>query len=312
MNHIRSEDLVERRIRGALEQSDAEEAGETGDLLILDATSDPAALARVATAGRDPLTRFARRVLYRVLFPLHEQQRKYAEANARIVLQLTSRVRLLERALGADPGWPLAPREDADLLAVKAAVREDSEAIRRQLGPLVEHFGAHAPVLDLACGKGELLELLRDAGIDATGVDRDSVMVDHCRERGLAVNVDDGIAALGAAGDASLGGLAATRAIEYLTPRDVVTLVALAAEKLRPGGLLVVESLNPRSSEALAGFYRDLAGVRPYDPAAVSSLLERQGFVEVEMQLSGAGQDASAGAGETPPRYVVRGVKPSR
>lgn len=313
MNRIPSEHLVERRIRGALERGDAHEADETRDLLILEATSDPGALARVATAGRDPLTRFARRVLYRVLFPLHEQQRKYHEANARIALQLTSRVRLLERAPGADREASSLPRQDADLLAVRAAVRGDSDAIRRRLSTLVVQFEGNAPALDLACGKGEFLELLRDAGIAATGVDTDPAMVEHCRERDLAVSLDDGLAALAAAGDGSLGGLFAARMIECMRPRDVSALVALAAEKLRPGGVIVVESVNPASSQGLADFYRDLASVRPYDPELVSSLLERHGFVGTQTEHSAAAEhDSPWGPGDAPPRYAVRGVKPSR
>lgn len=313
MNHIRSEHLVERRIRGALERIDSGEADETRDLLILDATSDPGTLARVATGGRDPVTRFARRVLYRLLFPLQERHRRYAEANARIVLQLTSRVRLLERARGGDPGTSPAPRQDADLLAVRAAVRGDSDAIRRRLAPFVEHYRGSSPVLDLACGKGEFLELLRDAGIAATGVDVDPAMVEHCHDHGWVASLDDGLAALAAAGDASLGGLFAAHVIEYMTPRDVAALAALAAEKLRPGGVIVVESVNPRSSRGLAGFYRDLASVRPYDPAAVSALLGHYGFVEVETQLSAVAElDPPAEAGDASPRYAVRGVKASR
>ncbi len=313
MTHIRSEHLVERRIRGALEPVDAAVADETRDLLILDATSDPGALARVATDGRGPITRFARRVLYRVLFPLHEQQRKYAEANARIALQLTSRVRQLERAGEADSGASPARRQDADLLALRSGLRGDSDAIRRRLTPFVEYFRGSAPVLDLACGKGEFLELLRAAGIASTGVDMDPAMVEHCRGRGLAASLEDGLDALAAAGDASLGGLFAARTIEYMTPRDVTALVALAGKKLRPGGVIVVESVNPRSSYGLAGFYRDLASVRPYDPEAVASLLGHRGFVEVETEFPGSAElDASAEPLDAPPRYAVHGAKPSR
>lgn len=138
-------------------------------------------------------------------------------------------------------------------------------------------------------------------------------MVEHCRGRGLAASLEDGLDALAAAGDASLGGLFAARTIEYMTPRDVTALVALAGKKLRPGGVIVVESVNPRSSYGLAGFYRDLASVRPYDPEAVASLLGHRGFVEVETEFPGSAElDASAEPLDAPPRYAVHGAKPSR
>src|SRR5262249_58337298 len=46
-------------------------------------------------------------------------------------------------------------------------------------------IGRTAPLLDLGCGRGELLELAASAGLDMRGVDRDAAMVAHCRSLGL-------------------------------------------------------------------------------------------------------------------------------
>ena len=54
--------------------------------------------------------------------------------------------------------------------------------------PLVEEY---APVLDAGCGRGEFLDLLRDAGIEARGVDLDPGMVSRCREKGHEVEHAD-------------------------------------------------------------------------------------------------------------------------
>lgn len=151
----------------------------------------------------------------------------------------------------------------------------------------------HGPVLDVGCGRGELLELLREAGIGARGVDLDAGMVAHCVAKGLEVAEGDGVAVLRALEDGSLGAIFAAQVIEHL-PYDVFQeFFALAGEKLRPGGLLITETVNPHSQVALKHFWLDLTHEQPIFPEVALATAGLAGFHEAYIFYPGGSGDAA-------------------
>lgn len=339
MNRPPPEDLVERRIRAALTDQPRGPVGaanEAKDLLTLETAGDPTAFAGTATAmGGSVFTRLARRALYRLLFPVLEQQRRYTEANTRIALQLSSRVSLLERADASRRSSCLASECAGDLLALRDALRTDEESVRRHLSRYVDLFTGKSPVLDIGCGRGEFLALLGEVGTAAVGVDPDRHAVQHCRDRSLAAEHADGLEFLAGLQDGTLGGLFGAGLIERMAPSDLSLLVTLAAAKLRPGGVILLESANPRSRSAMEELHLDLTHIRPYDPRTVSWLLEYRGFVDVVTEFSPTvdereslaahgksveARDASstvpaadvAPSVDTPTAYAIRGVSGTR
>ena len=147
---------------------------------------------------------------------------------------------------------------------------------------LAAHLAGCAPVLDLGCGRGELLEVLAGIGVEATGVEGDRSLVELCRERGLRVVHADAVEYLAAQDDNSLGGIAAVQLVEHLTPQQVVDVAALAWEKLRPGGRVVVESANPQSLYTHAhALFADPARTGPVHPAYLDFLFRQAGFETV-------------------------------
>jgi len=156
--------------------------------------------------------------------------------------------------------------------------RGTEEFIREQLRPYVDLLAGHGPVLDLGCGRGELLALLREAGVDATGVDMDASMLDRARAAGLDVVQGEALGHLAALPDASLGGVISIQVIEHLSVADLRTLVAEAHRVLRPGGVLVAETVNPHSPAALKVFWLDLTHVRPLFPESLLLLAHELGF----------------------------------
>jgi O-antigen chain-terminating methyltransferase len=153
---------------------------------------------------------------------------------------------------------------------------------RRYLG----YFPNSGRVVDIGCGRGEFLELLRDAGVEADGIDLDLDMVLCCREKGLRVTHGDLFSWLGAQPDVSLGGVFGAQVIEHMRPEEVVQLVTLCHRKLATGGHLLLESVNPGSLSALASFYLDFTHVRPLHPEGMRFLFESVGFSGVEVRYS--------------------------
>ena len=112
------------------------------------------------------------------------------------------------------------PRQSAlpDYFAYETRMRAPAEEILERQRPYVELLAGHAPVLDLGCGRGELLTLLRDAGIGARGVDADADMVAFARGAGLDVEQADLLDALERTAAESLGAVTALQVVEHLPP----------------------------------------------------------------------------------------------
>ena len=134
-------------------------------------------------------------------------------------------------------------------------------------------------MLDVGCGRGELLELLGAHGIDAEGIDSDPAMVDHCRAKGLErVTVADGVAWLGKAAPGSLGAVFAAQVVEHLPYDALLELLRASRRALVPGGVLVTETVNPHSPQALKHFWIDPTHRHPLFPEVMLTLCRLTGF----------------------------------
>ena len=140
-------------------------------------------------------------------------------------------------------------------------------------------------VLDVGCGRGEFLELLRDQGISARGIDVNPAMVEVCQAHGLDAVTADALTYLRALPDGSLGGLFAAQVVEHLEPRYLTQLLDAAFDKLRPGAPIVLETINPACWFAFFESYiRDLTHVRPVHPDTLKYLLIATGFQHVDIR----------------------------
>jgi SAM-dependent methyltransferase len=147
---------------------------------------------------------------------------------------------------------------------------------------LAVRFHNCAPVLDIGCGRGEFLELLQAEGIPARGVEVDPELVAAAQARGLDVAEADGLVELASLEDESLGGVVMIQVVEHLTPQQLIDLVLLAKDKVRPGGRVILETVNPQSLYVFArAFYLDPTHTQPIHPAYLDFLFRQAGFAEV-------------------------------
>lgn len=171
---------------------------------------------------------------------------------------------------------------DFDYFGFQERLRGSEEEIKDRQRIYVEYFKGREPVLDIGSGRGEFLELLKEAGIDGKAVDIDLDMVLHCQEKGLDVVLNDAFAYLQAVPDDSLGGIFSAQLVEHLETSGIIQFVKLCHRKLRPGGVLVLETLNPESLFVhYKWFWMDLTHTRLIHPETLHFLFESVGLREV-------------------------------
>ncbi|MFZ0313147.1 MAG: class I SAM-dependent methyltransferase [Candidatus Korobacteraceae bacterium] len=172
------------------------------------------------------------------------------------------------------------------IVALQEAVRTVELATQEQLSPYVQLFRGLSPVVDLGCGRGEFLELLKRSGIDAYGVDSDPVACAAARNKYLTVLQDDLFDHLRQLPERSLGGVFSARVIEYLPSSRRLDLISLCATRLKPGGVMVIETINPESDFPFGRNSRiDPSHLRPVYPEILKSMLDSGGFRDARISI---------------------------
>jgi SAM-dependent methyltransferase len=179
---------------------------------------------------------------------------------------------------------------DAFYRAFEDRFRGPQDLIRRRLQvylPFVEplkRIEEKPAALDLGCGRGEWLALLRDNGFEAQGVDLDEGMLAACRERGLDVVEGDAIAFLEQLPDESKALVSGFHIVEHLPFPQLQTLVYEALRVLKPGGLLILETPNPENIQvSTLTFHFDPTHHHPLPPALLAFLPEYYGFARTKI-----------------------------
>ena len=184
-------------------------------------------------------------------------------------------VRRLEELEAAEARRRFRPWFGAERLAEE--LYGSREHVMDEYRDLAWAFAGCSPVVDLGCGRGELLELLAELGIEASGVEADAGLVDAGADQGLRVVHEDAIRWLAAAPTESLGGIALFRVVESLEPQELLDVVALAGDKLRPGGKLVILSGQSPADPTRRG---------PVHPAYLAFVLREAGFADVTVRAA--------------------------
>lgn len=211
---------------------------------------------------------------------LHETQANFAAE----ILRLAPRFPRLSLA-GSDDS---ATWFDA---AFQETFRGSREQVRQRLAVYVpEVREAHSAtgqlaVLDVGCGRGEWLELLRAENIAARGVDQNAFIVNQCRGRGLDVRQGDAMEFLTHEPEQTLAAVTAFHLVEHLRLAEQLQLMVAASRALAPGGVLILETPNPENLVVGSWtFYTDPSHQRPLPPTLLRFLLEAIGFEVVDIR----------------------------
>jgi SAM-dependent methyltransferase len=181
----------------------------------------------------------------------------------------------------------LEPLRDWRYAGFENRFRGSAESVKKQLEAYLPYLPKRGRILDLGCGRGEFLELLRENGLDGEGVDLNSAMVEACLDKGLRCEKRDLLEKLAAEPDGSLACVFSSQVIEHLPPAQLLMLIELGRSKLAPEGVFILETVNPLSVFALVQiFHLDPSHEKPVHPQALKFLLEAAGLDDVEIKYS--------------------------
>lgn len=165
--------------------------------------------------------------------------------------------------------------------------------IKHRQAQYLDLFRDRKSVVDLGCGRGEFVELLTENGIGVTGVDASEDMVDFCVARSLPVDRRDLFEFLEASEAAQFDAITAFQVVEHMAPNDILRLLSLAHAKLTPGGVLLLETVNPSCPLALGNFYLDPTHVRPVPAKMLAFMCNSVGlkvdFIRYSAPVEGSG-----------------------
>ena len=162
---------------------------------------------------------------------------------------------------------------------IKERARVYLPTVERALGT-----AGRGTVLDVGCGRGEWLELLREQNIPAAGVDSNRLMVEECRSCGLSVERADVTEYLKAQQSAVFAAVTGFHIIEHLPLSVWIELLDESLRILKSGGVAIFETPNPEN--VLVGsntFYFDPTHRNPLPSAVVQFIASERGFDPVEI-----------------------------
>jgi len=162
--------------------------------------------------------------------------------------------------------------------------RGSIEDIKKKQSIYLEYFKNCQNVLDIGCGRGEFLTLLKENNVDAKGIDINENMVSYCQKNHLNVEKIDAISYLQSLENESLDGIFSSQVIEHLQPRELVDLIKLCYDKMIYGNF-VIETINPLCLNAHINFYADFSHSKLIHPETLKFLLESAKFEDVQIKF---------------------------
>jgi len=210
-----------------------------------------------------------------------EEFERMIHVELRVLRQRATLAQAAERVVHSTP----PEFAGVDWLKFADRFRGSEEDIRARQQIYTTRFREHAPVLDLGCGRGEMIQTLQEAGIAARGIDSHDDSIALCVAKGLNAEKADLFSYLSDLPDASLGGVICCQVVEHLPPPRLPEMIRLAHAKLRAGGLIALETPNPECLAIFAThFYIDPTHRHPIPPALTSFYLEEAGFARIEIE----------------------------
>lgn len=194
---------------------------------------------------------------------------------------VTANIRQIPQADAAEAGAE-GTYEGIDYFDFENHFRGSREHVKRVQDIYLPYFEGCKAVVDLGCGRGEFLELLKEHEIGAVGVDLYDEFTEYCVKKGLKATCMDAVRYLEEVNETD--GIFASQLVEHLQTSQVIRLCRLAYEKLKEGSYMILETPNPTSLAIYANsFYIDPSHEKPVHPQTLKYFMQKAGFSDIQV-----------------------------
>lgn len=168
--------------------------------------------------------------------------------------------------------------------------RGTEDLIKERLKEYLPIFSASSinftefPVLDIGCGRGEMLQLLNENGIKSIGLDINTDMVNRAKKKGLEAIEGDALEFLENGTSQTYGAITGFHIIEHIPFPILIRTLSAIYRSLKPGGFMIMETPNPENVLVSShSFYLDPSHLHPLPPNLMAFALETCGFLDIEI-----------------------------
>ncbi len=177
--------------------------------------------------------------------------------------------------------------EDAGYAGFEDIFRGPEALIRQRLRVYLPLLSDRSSVVDVGSGRGEMLDLLAEAGRPVEGIDLDASMVERASAKGHTVVHGDAVEVLQGRPSRSIGAVVCFQVVEHLSYDSLLSLLAEVRRVLEPGGIFIVETVNPHALQAFKAFWTDLTHRNPIFPEVLVAHCRQAGFDQARVLFPG-------------------------
>ena len=164
-------------------------------------------------------------------------------------------------------------------------IKQRLDVYRNDLRAARDRAGEPGLVVDIGCGRGEFLEVFREEGLRAVGVDSNDTQLETARQHGVPVIHADALDYLKSLDDNTVLAVSGIHIVEHIPFVDLIRLMQEVVRVLRSGGLVIFETPNPRNLIVGAHTFNfDPTHIRPLPPEVLEILLETAGLADIEIR----------------------------
>ena len=147
----------------------------------------------------------------------------------------------------------------------------------------LELFNECKNVLEIGCGNGTFLQMLKDKGIRGYGIDINKDFILYCKRKDLKVENVDVLTHLKSLPDKTIDGVFSAHVIEHLQTHELIKLIELCYAKMEFGSYIVLVTPNILNISVSSNtFYMDPTHINHIHPDVLKYLLESSGFRDLQ------------------------------
>ena len=174
------------------------------------------------------------------------------------------------------------PNLNLNYKAFEDQFRGSSEEMKNRNQQFLRFFHECKEVLDIGCGRGDFIQQLHAYGTGAYGIDIDEDKVRECKKKNLNVLKTDALTHLQSLKDDSLDGIYCDQVLEHLSKKDIVEVIRLSHQKIKPGKQAIFTTINIKNLNTFANsVFRDISHITPLHPDTLKFLCQEAGYSEI-------------------------------